>query len=246
MVIYDSHLHVGVLADCVVIHSNEIKSFVRQYGVKGGLIMPTARVGGDDNLELNDKLYAEALNYGFQIALYLNLEVLKMLKENCFDAKYSFSAFKVHPEAVDYSDKDLDDICSAIGRFKKPLLIHTGGVDCAYASRFEKIISKFKYQTFILCHARPSEEAFALLDKYDNVWIDTAFLSIERTHSYVGIHNEDRILFGSDYPINRLFPECANDEEWYIKQIEEILDFFPFRVSEKILHNNYLTLFGSN
>ena len=99
MVIYDSHLHVGVLADCVVIHSNEIKSFVRQYGVKGGLIMPTARVGGDDNLELYDMLYGEALNCGFLIALYLNSGVLKGLKEGDYEVKYPFSAFKIHPEA---------------------------------------------------------------------------------------------------------------------------------------------------
>lgn len=245
MVIYDSHLHVGVLADCVVIHSNEIKSFVRQYGVKGGLIMPTARVGGDDNLELYDMLYGEALNCGFLIALYLNSGVLKGLKEGDYEVKYPFSAFKIHPEAVDYSDKDLDDICTVIGGMKKPLLIHTGGIACAHASRFESIIRNNKQQTFVLCHGRPSEEAFLLLNKYDNVCVDTAFLSIDKIKTYVSGYNEDRILFGSDYPINRWFSEHTDDKKWYNEQIKDISESFPFRVSEKILCKNFLKLFGN-
>jgi len=244
--LFDSHLHVGVLSDDIVIHPNEIKSFVRQYGVKGGLIMPTAHVGGDDNTELHEILYSEALNSGFQIALYLNFDVLKRLKESSCDNKFPFSAFKIHPEAVDYSDKDLDDICSVISGMRKPLLIHTGGIECAHASRFESIIRKNKQQTFILCHGRPIEEAFLLLNKYDNVWIDTAFLSIEKIKAYVSEYNEDRIIFGSDYPINRWFSELADDEEWYQKQIKDISDNLSFHVSEKVLCKNYLKLFGSD
>ena len=207
--------------------------------------MPTAHVGGNDNLELHDKLYSEALNSGFQIALYLNFDVLNGLKEGDYDVNYPFSAFKIHPEAVDYSDYDLDDICIVIGGMKKPLLIHTGGIMCAHASRFESIIRKYKQQIFILCHARPSEEAFLLLNKYDNVWVDTAFLSIEKLKAYVSEFNDDRILFGSDYPINRWFSEYMDDEKWYGKQIKDISECFPFRVSEKILCKNYLELFGN-
>ena len=243
--VYDSHLHVGVLSDGIVIHPNEIKSFVSQYGVKGGLIMPTARLSGDDNLELHDMLYGEALNCGFLVALYMTFDVLKKLKEGCCNAIYTFSAFKIHPEAVDFSDKDLDDICTAIGGMKKPLLIHTGGIECAHASRFENIIRKNKQQTFVLCHGRPSEEAFMMLNKYDNVWVDTAFLSIDKIKTYISEFNEDRILFGSDYPINRWFSEHTDDEKWYNKQIKDISESFPFRVSEKILCKNYLKLFGS-
>lgn len=243
MNVYDSHLHVGVLTDSIVIHPNEIKGFVSQYEVRGGLIMPTAHVGGNDNLELHETLYREGVCCGFQIALYLNLEVLSGFEEGDFVVKYPFSAFKIHPEAVVYSDKDLDKVCAVIGEMKKPLLIHTGGIDCTHASRFEDIIKKYKQQLFILCHARPSEEALLLLNKYDNVLIDTAFLPIEKIKAYVSESNEDRILFGSDYPINRWFSDLANDEEWYYKQIKEISDSFSFRVSEKILSKNYLNIF---
>lgn len=246
MAIYDSHLHVGVLSEDIVIHPNEIMSFINQNGVKGGLVMPTACVGGNDNLELHDTLYKEALNSGFQIGLYLNLDILYGLSERCYEIKYPFSAFKIHPEAVDYSNKELNDICATIGRMNKPLLIHTGGIDCAHASRFESIIKKYNQQTFVLCHARPSDEAFYLLNKYNNVWIDTAFLSIDRIKSYVLEFNEDRILFGSDYPINRWFVELEKEEEWYYMQIKAILDNLPFRVSEKILCKNYLNLFGND
>jgi predicted TIM-barrel fold metal-dependent hydrolase len=124
-------------------------------------------------------------------------------------------------------------------------LIHTGGIECAHASRFENIIRKNKQQTFVLCHGRPSEEAFMMLNKYDNVWVDTAFLSIDKIKTYISEFNEDRILFGSDYPINRWFSEHTDDEKWYNKQIKDISESFPFRVSEKMLCKNFLKLFGN-
>ena len=241
--IYYSHLHMGLLSEDVLISPNEIKSFIKRYGVKGGLILPTAHVGGNDNLELHETLYKAALEEKFQIALYLNTDVLNRMKDGHYEIKYSFSAFKIHPEAVEFSDKDLNDVCIAIGMKNKPLLIHTGGLDCSHASRFESIIRKYKQQTFIMCHGRPTEEAFTLLNKYDNVWIDTSFMSIDRAKPYITKSNEDRILFGSDFPINRWFPELPNDEFWYKKQIDDILGAFPLSVSEKILETNYLKLF---
>jgi len=243
MNVYDSHLHVGVLSDTEIVYPKGVKEFVCQYEVKGGLIMPTACVGGEDDLGLYEVLYSEGLKCGFQIALYLNLAVLKRLKEGHYSVKYPFSAFKIHPEAVFFSDNDLEDVCAVIGEMKKPLLIHTGGIDSSHALRFESIVSRYKQQIFVLCHARPSSEAFYLLNKYDNVWIDTAFLSIEKIKANVSETNEDRILFGSDYPINRWFSELTDDEEWYCKQIKDIVDGFSFRVSEKILSKNYIKLF---
>ena len=38
--------------------------------------------------------------------------------------------------------------------------------------------------------------------------------------------------------------ELTDDEEWYSGQIKDILDYFSFCVSEKILCKNYLKLFG--
>lgn len=242
MTIYDSHLHVGLLSDVVVVHPADVKSFVSQFGVTGGLVMPTAHVGGNDNLKLHKVLYHEASKYGFQVALYLNLDIIKMLKDSSYDFTYPFCAFKIHPEAVNYSDRDLDDVCTIIGGMNKPLLIHTGGVQCTRALRFESIVRRYKEQTFILCHARPSEDAFSLLNKYENVWIDTAFLSAGKIKNYVSRHNEDRILFGSDYPINRWYPLLSDDECWYQRQITEIVNNYSVRVSEKILCANYLRL----
>lgn len=246
MIIYDSHIHMGVLTDGVIIHPNEIKMFISRYGVKGGLIMPTAHVGGDDNLALHEMLYCEAINCGFQIALYLNLDVLESLKRNNCDVKYPFSAFKIHPEAVNFSEKDLDSVCSVIGRANKPLLIHTGGIECAQASRFERIISKYKQQIFVLCHGRPLEEAFSLLNKYDNVWIDTSFLPMHKAQSYFTEDNVGRILFGSDYPINRWFSELPDEDSWYQKQIANVSNNYTTCVSEMVLRENYIKLFGNS
>ena len=206
--------------------------------------MPTARIDGGDNLALYESLYEESVNIGFQVALYVNKDILKQYCEQEFDSEYSYCALKIHPEAIYFNDKEIEDVCLMAIELQLPLYIHTGGNPNCHSSRFERLIERYPQQLFILCHCRPFDEAKKLMEKHKNVWVDTAFLSFEKVKILVHQGYEDRILFGSDYPINRCFSELTDDEEWYSGQIKDIFDYFSFCVSEKILCKNYLKLFG--
>ncbi len=242
--VYDSHLHMGMLSDKCIVHPREVLSFIRKHHVKGGVIMPTARIDGGDNLALYESLYEESVNIGFQVALYVNKDILKQYCEQEFDSEYSYCALKIHPEAIYFNDKEIEDVCLMAIELQLPLYIHTGGNPNCHSSRFERLIERYPQQLFILCHCRPFDEAKKLMEKHKNVWVDTAFLSFEKVKILVHQGYEDRILFGSDYPINRCFSELTDDEEWYSGQIKDIFDYFSFCVSEKILCKNYLKLFG--
>jgi len=241
--VYDSHLHMGMLSDNCIVHPQEVLSFISKYHVKGGVIMPTARIDGGDNLTLYESLYGESISIGFQVALYVNKDILKQYSEHVFVSVYSYCALKIHPEAINYTDKEIEDACLMAIELEIPLYIHTGGKPNCHSSRFERLIERYPQQLFILCHCRPFDETTNLLGKYENCWVDTAFLPFEKIKYLVFQGYEDRILFGSDYPINRWFSELTDDEEWYCKQIKDIVDSFSFRVSEKILSKNYIKLF---
>ena len=244
--VYDSHLHMGMLSDKCIVHPREVLSFIRKHHVKGGVIMPTARIDGGDNLALYEFLYGESINIGFHVALYVNKDILKRYCEQEFDSEYPYCALKIHPEAINFTNKEIEDVCLMAIELKLPLYIHTGGNPNCHSSRFERVIDRYPQLLFILCHGRPFDETKNLMDKYKNVWVDTAFLSIEKIRSLVFHGYEDRIIFGSDYPINRWFAELADDVIWYQKQIVDISDKLPLSVSEKILYKNYLNLFGKD
>ena len=241
--VYDSHLHMGMLSDMCIVHPKEVLSFINKYHVKGGVIMPTARIDGGDNLILYSALYEASDALGFKTALYVNREVLNAYKDG-IQFENHFCAMKIHLEAIDFNEQELNDICIMASDLKLPLLIHTSAYANCRSSMFEKIIGNNTNQKFILCHARPNEEALSIMEKYSNVWIDTAFLSIGNLKTFVSHGFEDKILFGSDYPINRWYFD-VDDALWYQGLIYSILHNFSKNIAVKLLRDNYLNLFNN-
>lgn len=236
MRIHDAHLHIGNISDTEVVSPREVREFLTRMGVEGGLAMPVALRGGGDNMELHQQLYKEAKEEGFEVALYVNKEMLATSPDLSAYWNFPFKAIKIHPDAVRFTDEELEKVrCAAIDKFV-PLMIHTGADDWCRASRFESLIKSCceMGETVILCHARPAEEAFMLLNKYANVWIDTAHLSLEELRSRLSPKNERRILFGSDFPTNRWFPHLGGETDWYKRQVETIS-----QLSEKVIGRNY-------
>lgn len=243
MKIFDSHLHMGYLSKSQIVEPSEVCDFIRKHNVCGGVIMPTANIGGYDDLEFHQDLYKRASSLGFGILLYVNRQVLSMLINGCFSVN-GFCGMKVHPDAVSYTDEEIEKIASIAASYGLPLLIHTGSKESCHSSRFENIIRKFSKQIFVLCHARPADEAFYLMMKYENVWIDTSFLPIEELRKNISNDVVDRILFGSDFPANRWYNEIVNEDIWYENEIECIKSSFTSIDANKILHLNYNKLFN--
>ncbi len=243
MTIIDSHLHIGNLSDTELVTPEQVKEDLARFGVTGGLVMPFAMRGGGDDWEVHEKLYRTALNAGFDIAFYVNSDMLKESDDLSYYLQFPFKALKIHPDAVSFSDCELHHICELALSLKLPLMIHTGADDCCRSGRFEPFVKQYPKLTFVLCHARPAEEAFQIMNRFENVWIDTAFLSFGDLKSNLTPEIEDRILFGTDFPANRWFPHLGDETEWYQRQITSIIKSFPSDVAEKILYKNYNRLF---
>ncbi len=189
-------------------------------------------------MELHQQLYKEAQEEGLEVALYVNIEMLAASPDLSAYWNYPFMAIKIHPNAVRFTTvEELEKVhCAAIDKFE-PLMIHTGADDWCRASRFESLIKSCceMGETVILCHARPpAEEAFMLLNKYANVWIDTAHLPLEELQSRLSPKNDRRILFGSDFPNNRWFPHLGGETDWYKRQVKTIS-----QLSEKVIGENF-------
>ena len=243
MEIIDSHIHIGNLSDTDTITPEQVREQLTSWGVSGGLMIPIAKRGGNDNLRIHTTLYANAIKAGFDVALYANPQMLDVSPDLSHFLDFQFKALKIHPDAVIFSDQLIYQVCEIATFLKLPLMIHTGANDCCHAGRFETFIQQYPELKFVLCHARPSDEAFPLMMKYPNVWIDTAFLPFHDLSVNFTKDIEDRILFGTDYPANRWFPHLGDETKWYQQQITSIIKTFPSEVAEKMLCKNYNRLF---
>lgn len=126
-----------------------------------------------------------------------------------------------------------------------PILLHTGEVPCCEPNYYSSIISQHKRQLFILAHSRPVNQAINVLRAFSNVYVDTAFCPIEDVIKMVDNGFSDRILWGTDIPIQlHYYGEDINLEFYY----KELISSLKMRISQdafiKITSNNFQKVFG--
>lgn len=145
---------------------------------------------------------------------------------------------KLHP---DFQKFALDSgnafrIFDAVGE-KLPFLVHTGDKRYRYSNPalMAKAAKAFPHARFIAAHFGGWSEwgdAVEYLSKLDNIWIDTSSslyeLSPERAAKLVNRFGDDRVFFGTDYP---MWSAC--DELAYIEKIP-----LSHETKEKIMWKN--------
>lgn len=243
MNIIDSHLHIGNISDTDIVTPKQVKSFLTSMGVSNGLVMPAALRGGNDDWEIHKKLYEEAIDDGFNVALYVNTKMLTQSKDLDRYFISPFKALKIHPDAVAFSNQQIEQVCTIAEKRMVPLMIHTGANESCRCNRFRPFILNHPELTFVLCHARPADEAFLIMRECLNVWIDTAFLNFSDLLDNISKDVEDRIMFGTDFPVNRWFPHLGEDYHWYANQISQIQETLSKDIAEKLFYKNYFELF---
>lgn len=104
-----------------------------------------------------------------------------------------------------YNRKLLLSALNVARRLHVPVLLHTGDSKECHARVFLDICTSNKDLTFVLAHGWPIDETMEILSCCNNVYVDTAFMPIEDLVALVNNNFTQRILFGTDAPINLLF-----------------------------------------
>jgi len=124
-----------------------------------------------------------------------------------------------------------------------PILIHSGGDKKCDAGSYLRVIKKRPEQIFILAHGRPIDEAVSVLSQTHNSYVDTAFMPIEDIKLIVDNGFEEKILFGTDFPITNHNQQNLSDTDWYQNRISEIIDIIGIDKFKKISEDNFNKLF---
>ena len=133
-------------------------------------------------------------------------------------ADHNFQGIKIQPLVQNFYPYDprMDEVYELILDYDKWLTIHAGTAPyrnkyVGYKS-FKKFIKKYPTMNIIVAHmgAFEYQEFIGLLDKYDNLYLDSAMVfipnnifperKIKRPAPEILLSYQDRILFGSDFP----------------------------------------------
>ena len=97
-------------------------------------------------------------------------------------AKINWEGVKIHSEAHHEWAHNPILVKKAVAIAQElhvPMLIHTGNFTVSKANVFEYLYQEFPKQTFVLAHGRPLNQVLAIMSKYPNVIVDTAFMPVE-------------------------------------------------------------------
>jgi predicted TIM-barrel fold metal-dependent hydrolase len=226
----DSHIHIGQFYEKYY-KPLEIMKIIRNAGVSD--IVYSSTTSGKGNVkysEVEKEIELVAARYSperFQPYLwyvpeYENQGVTVAKALNSFPYK----GIKIHPRANDwdmtvpYIIGVLLDIFELANDFKLPILIHTGVDLIDEANKFKPFFDKYHNAKITLAHCRPLEQTLGLLEKYPNVYCDTAFVPQETLQNIVAQGFANKVLLGSDFPITQYYNQDVTLEAQYASDIK--------------------------
>lgn len=207
--IIDNHAHVGWFRDGYH-HPAGIWNDEREAGVDEICVSSTSTCAELYELVIDEMLELKSLACDkVHPILWLTP---KMLTGNhltqMLSASFLWDGVKIHPRAhPEWADEKAltakaVELAASLG---VPMLIHTDEDRSANAETFEFLYKAYPSQLFILAHGKPIEQILRLLPKYKNIVVDTAFMDIKQIQRIANNGYADRLIFGTDAPINRLF-----------------------------------------
>lgn len=112
--------------------------------------------------------------------------------------------WEAHPEWT-HNPKLVEKALDVARRLGCPVLLHTGEDKYCHAGFYIGLIKKYADLTFVLAHGRPVDEAIEVLKQCPNSFVDTAFMPMSDLSKIIAKGLSNRVIFGTDAPINRIF-----------------------------------------
>lgn len=199
--VVDAHVHVGQFG-ANYFDPFEIGQFLVRQGVVGCVAStPVAATGKhDEAIRDLDRLMSVA---GLSVWPLLWVTPGLLARHPDLDAplrRLPYRGLKIHPRANKWSEAMLDRAFRAAEKRSIGILLHT---DPDYpAGIYQDLLLQHPKVKVVLAHGRPIEQAQAVLRECPNAFVDTAFMPLPLIRGLVGQGFGDRIIFGSDAPID--------------------------------------------
>ena len=130
-------------------------------------------------------------------------EFIRILRENR-DVIYAFKLHPFHSRVAPDSPR-MEPIYRLAAEYDLPIVSHTGGCEEARSIHLYNAAKAHPELSFVMVHmdlGTDNREAIELLGKLPNLYGDTTWVSVESTLEAVSRWGSEKILFGSDNPID--------------------------------------------
>ncbi len=217
----DFHVHFGQFYDVYYQPATVIKTLA-QNGIKMAWCSSTTSLSWNSIEEKNYILthIEEEINEALAMAKKFGISLVPLFRVSpkSIDGKHiadimacsNYKGFKLHPKDEENDNETfikaiMGEVCQYASAHLMPILIHTGIDSVDSPKRFEYLFSEYKNVKFVLAHCKAVNEIIELFSKYNNVFGDTAFCPEENYKLICNAGFENRIQFGTDFPITHWY-----------------------------------------
>ena len=184
---------------------------------------------------------------------------LRPYNEKADDAIYQYieenraciKAIKMHPyhSTVPFDSGIMEPYMDLAEHFGLPVVTHTGGSDAAACYRVYNMAKRRRNINFVMVHmglGTDNTEAEELIGRLDNLYGDTTWVPMENTIRFIRRNGEDKLLFGSDNPIDGKDTYLCNSygqRSMYQDYFEKLPGLISETALEKLMYLNAKRLF---
>ena len=174
----------------------------------------------------------ESCDQDFEDMIASNRDIIYGIKVHPYHSKMAFNSDKVQ-EYIRLAQK-----------YDLPVVSHTSNDYESSPQLVYEIALKYPNVNFVMCHmglATDNQEAIELIAKLPNLYGDTAWVRADMVYQAIKICGSDKILFGTDNPINGL--DTYNDDDFYNKYFTELKSKLTQSEFEQLMFTNAKKLF---
>lgn len=157
--------------------------------------------------------------------------------------------FHPHNSNLPMDSPLLEPYIEVAKNYRLPFLIHTGGVEAASPIHVYNAAKAHPDVSFIMAHmdlGTDNRYAIDLISRLPNLYGDTAWVPISSVLYFLETCGSDRILFGTDTPIDGYDTYDTNktgDPSLYLQYFHDLPKLVPEDVYHKIMYRNAIKLF---
>lgn len=263
--IIDTHTHIGTGLGFDMTE-DQILYMMKEYDIDHCILSNTECVTHDHSQNEIPKQYLKShvdtnkrviefarQNEGrISIALWVNpresTDTIEGLLKDSLDV---VKAVKLHPfhAKMKFNDESVQQYIKLAQKYNLPVVTHTGDGECDNVQLVYEMAEKYPNVNFVMVHmglGTDNKEAIELISKLPNLYGDTTWVSVESTLRFLEVCGEDKIVFGSDAPIDGKDTYLNNgrgDRSLYQAYFNEFKDMVSADTYDKIMYKNAMKLF---
>ncbi len=158
--------------------------------------------------------------------------------------------FHAHNSMLRSDSPAMEPYYELAAKYQLPVLIHTGGIEEASSKYVYNAAKSHPDVNFIMGHlglGTDNTEAIDLVSQLPNLYGDTAWVPISSVLYFIKKCGDDRLLFGTDSPIDGLDTYVQNgmgEPSLYLQYFNDLKTMISDESYNKIMYKNAAKLFN--